>query len=53
MYGDAEVQPQTEQYWGSVDPLGPRSSYEEGKRVAETMVYAFEQQSGLEVQCWG
>ena len=38
VYGDPEVHPQTEDYWGSVNPIGPRSCYDEGKRVAETLV---------------
>lgn len=35
VYGDPEIHPQTEDYWGHVNPIGPRSCYDEGKRVAE------------------
>ncbi len=37
MYGDPQVHPQTEDYWGHVNPIGPRSCYDEGKRVAESL----------------
>lgn len=40
VYGDPEVHPQKETYWGNVNPIGPRACYDEGKRVAETMMYA-------------
>ena len=36
VYGDPEVHPQTESYWGRVNPIGPRACYDEGKRAAET-----------------
>lgn len=39
VYGDPEVHPQKESYWGNVNPIGPRACYDEGKRVAETMMY--------------
>ena len=39
VYGDPEVHPQKETYWGHVNPIGPRACYDEGKRVAETMMY--------------
>jgi len=39
VYGDPEVHPQKETYWGNVNPIGPRACYDEGKRVAETMMY--------------
>lgn len=39
IYGDPEVNPQPETYWGHVNPIGPRACYDEGKRVAETMMY--------------
>lgn len=39
VYGDPEVHPQSEDYWGHVNPIGPRACYDEGKRVAETMMY--------------
>ena len=38
VYGDPEVHPQKESYWGHVNPIGPRACYDEGKRVAETMM---------------
>uniref|UniRef100_A0AAY4BM94 UDP-glucuronic acid decarboxylase 1 n=1 Tax=Denticeps clupeoides TaxID=299321 RepID=A0AAY4BM94_9TELE len=41
VYGDPEVHPQNEDYWGHVNPIGPRACYDEGKRVAETMCYAY------------
>ncbi|MEQ2245931.1 hypothetical protein ILYODFUR_033197 [Ilyodon furcidens] len=39
-----EVHPQNEDYWGHVNPIGPRACYDEGKRVAETMCYAYMKQ---------
>jgi len=39
VYGDPEVHPQKETYWGHVNPIGPRACYDEGKRVAETMMF--------------
>lgn len=50
VYGDPEVHPQTEDYWGHVNPVGPRACYDEGKRVAETMCYAYMKQEGVEVR---
>lgn len=50
VYGDPEVHPQSEDYWGHVNPIGPRACYDEGKRVAETMMYAYEKQANLEVR---
>ncbi|KAJ1414996.1 hypothetical protein B484DRAFT_434831 [Ochromonadaceae sp. CCMP2298] len=50
VYGDPEVHPQKETYWGNVNPIGPRACYDEGKRVAETMMYAYETQQNLEVR---
>ncbi|NXX45761.1 UXS1 decarboxylase, partial [Tricholaema leucomelas] len=44
VYGDPEVHPQNEDYWGHVNPIGPRACYDEGKRVAETMCYAYMKQ---------
>ena len=41
---DPEVHPQPEEYWGHVNPIGPRACYDEGKRVAETMCYAYANQ---------
>jgi len=50
VYGDPEVHPQKETYWGHVNPIGPRACYDEGKRVAETMMYAYESQANVEVR---
>lgn len=50
VYGDPEQHPQKESYWGNVNPIGPRACYDEGKRVAETMMYAYESQLDLEVR---
>ena len=50
IYGDPEVHPQPESYWGHVNPIGPRSCYDEGKRVAETMMYAYKSQEKVEVR---
>lgn len=44
VYGDPEEHPQQETYWGHVNPIGPRACYDEGKRVAETMMYAYQAQ---------
>jgi UDP-glucuronate decarboxylase len=50
VYGDPEVHPQPESYWGHVNPIGPRACYDEAKRVAETMMYAYQKQAGIEVR---
>lgn len=50
VYGDPEVHPQTEDYWGHVNPIGPRACYDEGKRVAETMCYAYQKQERVDVR---
>ncbi|KAN0097805.1 hypothetical protein V8E55_002251 [Tylopilus felleus] len=50
VYGDPEVHPQPEDYWGHVNPIGPRACYDEGKRVAETLTYGFQNQDGVEVR---
>lgn len=50
VYGDPEVHPQPESYWGHVNPIGPRACYDEGKRVAETMCYAYAKQENVEVR---
>ena len=47
VYGDPEVHPQPETYWGNVNPIGPRACYDEGKRVAETLAYAYAKQVQL------
>ena len=50
MYGDPEVHPQTEDYWGHVNPIGPRACYDEAKRVAETLTFAYRQQEKVETR---
>mmetsp|Transcript_6182 Transcript_6182/g.9027 ORF Transcript_6182/g.9027 Transcript_6182/m.9027 type:complete len:482 (-) Transcript_6182:131-1576(-) len=50
VYGDPTVHPQPETYWGNVNTVGPRSCYDEGKRVAETMMYSYRDQSNVEVR---
>lgn len=41
VYGDPEEHPQAESYWGHANPIGPRSCYDEGKRAAEALIYAY------------
>ncbi|GAB4232371.1 MAG: SDR family oxidoreductase [Acidobacteriota bacterium] len=50
VYGDPEVHPQSEEYWGRVNPIGPRSCYDEGKRVAETLMMDYHRQNGVDVR---
>jgi UDP-glucuronate decarboxylase len=50
VYGDPEVHPQREDYWGHVNPLGPRSCYDEGKRVAESLCMNYHHAHGVEVR---
>ncbi len=50
VYGDPEVHPQTEDYLGRVNPIGPRACYDEGKRCAETLFFDYHRQQGLEVK---
>ena len=50
VYGDPTVHPQREDYWGNVNPLGPRSCYDEGKRVAESLCMNYYQEHKLEVR---
>jgi len=50
VYGDPDVHPQPETYWGHVNPLGPRSWYDEGKRVAESLCMSYHAVHGLEVR---
>ena len=50
VYGDAEVVPTPESYWGKVNPIGPRSCYDEGKRFAESLLMAYSKQCGLDVR---
>jgi UDP-glucuronate decarboxylase len=50
VYGDPAVHPQTEDYWGNVNPIGPRSCYDEGKRCAETLFFDYHRQHGVEIK---
>lgn len=50
VYGDPSVHPQTEDYWGNVNPIGPRSCYDEGKRCAETLFFDYNRQHGLDIK---
>ena len=50
VYGDPSVHPQTEDYWGHVNPIGPRSCYDEGKRCAETLFFDYRRQLGLQIK---
>ena len=50
VYGDPMVHPQTEDYWGNVNPIGPRSCYDEGKRCAETLFFDYRRQHGMDVK---
>ena len=50
VYGDPEVHPQREAYWGKVNPIGPRACYDEGKRCAETLFFDYHRQNGLEIK---
>jgi len=50
VYGDPAIHPQTESYWGNVNPIGPRSCYDEGKRCAETLFFDYHRQHGLEIK---
>ncbi|QIK79108.1 SDR family oxidoreductase [Sphingomonas piscis] len=50
VYGDPDVHPQEESYWGRVNPIGPRSCYDEGKRCAETLFFDYHRQHGLKIK---
>jgi len=50
VYGDPEEHPQAETYWGHVNPIGPRACYDEGKRVAETLTYAYMHQDSVDIR---
>ena len=50
VYGDPSVHPQTEEYWGNVNPIGPRSCYDEGKRCAETFFFDYRRQHNLSIK---
>ncbi|WP_126975140.1 UDP-glucuronic acid decarboxylase family protein [Frigidibacter oleivorans] len=50
VYGDPSIHPQPEEYWGNVNPIGPRSCYDEGKRCAETLFFDYHRQHGLRIK---
>lgn len=50
IYGDPKIHPQPESYWGNVNPIGPRSCYDEGKRCAETLFFDYHRQHGLDIK---
>ncbi len=50
VYGNPSVHPQTEDYWGNVNPIGPRSCYDEGKRCAETLFFDYHRQHHLDIR---
>ena len=50
VYGDPASHPQQEAYWGNVNPIGPRSCYDEGKRCAETLFFDYHRQHGLDIR---
>jgi UDP-glucuronate decarboxylase len=50
IYGNPSIHPQTEDYWGNVNPIGPRSCYDEGKRCAETLFFDYQRQHKLRIK---
>jgi UDP-glucuronate decarboxylase len=50
VYGNPAIHPQTESYWGNVNPIGPRACYDEGKRCAETLFFDYQRQHGLDIK---
>ncbi len=50
VYGDPEIHPQNEAYWGRVNPIGPRACYDEGKRCAETLFFDYHRQHGIRIK---
>ena len=50
VYGDPAIHPQVEEYWGNVNPIGPRSCYDEGKRCAETLFFDYNRQNGVPIK---
>ena len=50
VYGDPEIHPQPESYWGRVNPIGPRACYDEGKRSAETLFFDYHRQFGVDIK---
>src|SRR5437867_4086272 len=50
VYGDPQIHPQTETYWGNVNPIGPRSCYDEGKRLVETLMVDYHRQNNVDIR---
>ena len=50
VYGDPTIHPQVESYWGNVNPIGPRACYDEGKRVAETLMSDYHREDGVDIR---
>jgi UDP-glucuronate decarboxylase len=50
VYGDPEMHPQHESYWGRVNPIGPRACYDEGKRCAETLFFDYQRQHNMDIK---
>lgn len=50
VYGDPKITPQTEEYWGNVNPIGPRSVYDESKRFSEALVFAYKRKFNLDIK---
>ena len=50
VYGDPDIHPQTEEYWGNVNPIGPRGVYDEAKRFAEAITIAYHKQKGIDIR---
>jgi UDP-glucuronate decarboxylase len=50
VYGDPNIHPQPESYWGNVNPIGPRANYDEGKRVAETLMVSYQRQNNVDIR---
>jgi UDP-glucuronate decarboxylase len=50
VYGDPQEHPQSEEYWGNVNPIGPRACYDEGKRAAETLFFDYNRQNGVPIR---
>lgn len=50
VYGDPKVHPQPETYWGNANPIGPRACYDEGKRCAESLMFSYHKQNGVDIR---
>jgi len=50
VYGDPKIHPQVEEYWGNVNPIGPRSCYDEGKRIAETLFFNYHYRENIDIR---